>query len=192
MQFIGIGTSLGGTQALKIVLPLLPPTFPATIVLVFHRASDTSIVLPRFLKQHCQMPVEEAQDKTLIRRGRLYFAPADYHLLVEGNHFALTTEAEVSYARPSIDVLFESAAEVYGKDMTGIILTGAGQDGARGCIAIKRSGGLTIIQSPETAQCSSMPTAALASHAADIVLDVKNIVPFLLELQNSKGSNKCN
>ncbi|HET9112752.1 MAG TPA: chemotaxis protein CheB [Burkholderiales bacterium] len=190
MRFIGIGTSLGGTQALKIMLPLLPPAFPAAIALVFHRASETSIVLPRFLQQHCRMPVEEAQDKTLIRPGRLYFAPADYHLLVEGSHFALTTEAEVSHARPSIDVLFESAAEVYGKDMTGIVLTGAGQDGARGCIAIKCGGGLTIIQNPETAECSSMPKAVLASHAADIVLDLKNIVPFLLELQNSKGDAK--
>lgn len=189
MQFIGIGTSLGGTAALKNLLPLLPQAFPVTIALVFHRASGTNDALPRFLKQYCRMPVEEAQDKTLIRTGRLYFAPADYHLLVEGDHFALSTEAEVSYARPSIDVLFESATEVYGKEMVGIILTGAGCDGVRGCAAIKRGGGLTIVQTPATAECSSMPDAALSSHKVDIALDVENIVPFLIKRQHSLGFN---
>ncbi len=188
MKFIGIGTSLGGTQALKTLLPLLPPGLPAAIALVFHRAPETNDTLPNFLEQHSRMPVEEARDKTPIRAGRLYFAPADYHLLVEGDHFALSTEAEVSYARPSIDVLFESAAEVYGKEMLGIILTGAGRDGAEGCVAIKRAGGVTVAQTPVTAVCRSMPEAALANDAIDIALDVEHIVPFLVRWQYSKGS----
>jgi len=128
--------------------------------------------------------VEEAQDKTPIRPGRLYFAPADYHLLVEDNHFALSTEARVSYARPSIDVLFESAAEAYGKKAVGIILTGAGHDGARGMAEIKRRGGLTIVQSPETAECNSMPIAARATGMVDKALALEDIVPFLMKRQD--------
>ena len=183
-RFIGIGASLGGTTALQVLLPALPPEFRAAVTLVFHRAKGPDETLVRFLRKNCRLPVEEAQDKTPIRPGRLYFAPADYHLLVEDNHFALSTEAAVSYARPSIDVLFESAADAYGKKAVGIVLTGAGHDGAAGLAAIKRRGGLTIVQAPETAECSGMPNAAMATGMVDRTLALESIVPFLVKWQD--------
>ena len=183
-RFIGIGTSLGGTAALRVLLPALPAELPAVVALVFHRAQGVDETLAQFLRKNCRLQIEEAQDKTPIRTGRLYFAPSDYHLLVEDNHFALSTEATVSYARPSIDVLFESAAEAYGKKAVGIVLTGAGHDGARGMAEIKRRGGLTIVQAPETAECSSMPNAAMATGMVDRALALEDIVPFLMKRQD--------
>lgn len=180
-RHIGIGTSLGGTAALQILLPAFPPEFPAAITLVFHRANGTDESLLRFLLKNCRLPVEEAQDKTPIRSGRLYFAPPDYHLLAEGDHFALSTEAPVSYARPSIDVFFESIAEGYGNKAIGIVLTGAGHDGAAGLVAIKRRDGLTIIQAPATAECASMPNAAWDTGQVDLMLSPQEIVPFLVK-----------
>lgn len=188
MKFIAIGTSLGGTGALQKLLPMLQPTFDAAITLVLHRAQGENDSLLDFLQKHCRLHVEEAQDKTPIKSGWLYFAPADYHLLVEDNHFALSTDAAVSYARPSIDVLFESAAEAYGKNAVGIVLTGSGYDGASGLAAIKRHGGTTIIQTPDTAECSSMPNAALATAMVDVALSVESIVPFLVNRQHLIGA----
>lgn len=183
VPFIVIGTSLGGTSALRTLLPAFPPEFSGVVALVFHHVQGSDETLARFLRQNCKLPIEEAQDKTPIQAGRLFFAPADYHLLVEAGHFALSTEAPVSHARPSIDVFFESAAEAYGENAIGIVLTGAGQDGAQGMIEIKRRGGLTIVQTPTTAECPLMPTAAVATGAVDLALDVEDIVPFLLERQ---------
>lgn len=177
---VAIGTSLGGTSALQLLLPTFPADFPAAVVLVFHRGQGSDDTLIRFLRKHCRLPVEEAQDKTLLHPGCLYFAPADYHLLVEDDHFALSTEPPVSFARPSIDVLFESVADVYGAKAVSIVLTGAGHDGADGLAAIKRHGGLTIVQSPTTAESRHMPEAALATGAVDKVLPIEEIVPFLM------------
>ena len=182
-RFIGIGASLGGTAALQQLLPTLPLEFPAAVALVFHRAPGSETTLVQFLRKYCRLPVEEAQDKTPIQSGRLYFAPADYHLLVEDDHFALSTEAPVSFARPSIDVLFESAAEAYGANAAGVILSGAGHDGAAGLAAIKRHGGLTMVQLPASAECSHMPDAAIATGLVDEVLPVDEIVAFLAKWQ---------
>ncbi len=182
-RFIGIGTSLGGTAALQQLLPTFPPEIGAAVTLVFHRAQGSDAALIQFLRTYCRLPVEEAQDKTLIHPGHLYFAPADYHLLVEGDHFALSTEAPVSFARPSIDVLFESVAETYGANAAGVILSGAGHDGAVGLAAIKRHGGMTIAQLPASAESSLMPDAAIATGLVDKVLPVDEIVPFLAKWQ---------
>ena len=181
MQFIAIGASLGGTSALQVLLPTLPPNWTAAVALVFHRAQGAGDSLERFLRKHSPLPVEEARDKTPIQPGHLYFAPADYHLMCEENHFALTTEAAVSYARPSIDVLFESAAEMYGERAAGVLLSGAGHDGAAGMTAIKRHGGLTLVQTPESAESASMPNAAIATGKIDKILPLEAIVPFLLK-----------
>ena len=164
---------------MQVLLPTLPPDFPAPIALVFHRAQGSDDMLVHFLRKHCPLPVEEANDKTPIYPGQLYFAPADYHLLVEDDHFALSTEPPVSYARPSIDVLFESVADVYAAHAVGVVLTGAGHDGAAGLAAIKRRGGLTIVQAPATAENSHMPNAALATGLVDQVLAIEEMVPFL-------------
>ena len=178
-HLVAIGTSLGGTAALQVLLPTFPPEFPAAIALVFHRGQGSDDTLIHFLRKHCRLPVEEAQDKTPIYPGRLYFAPADYHLLVEDDHFALSTEPPVSFARPSIDVLFESVADAFAARAVGIVLTGAGHDGAAGLAAIKRRGGLTMVQSPATAESSHMPNAALETGMVDKVLPIEEIVPFL-------------
>jgi two-component system chemotaxis response regulator CheB len=184
MQVIAIGTSLGGTAALQILLPMLPSDLGAAVVLVFHRAQGSDETLVKFLRKHCRLPVEEAQDKTPIHTRRLYFAPADYHLLVEGDHFALSTEAAVSFARPSIDVLFESVAEACAERAVGVVLSGAGHDGAAGLAAIKQRGGLTLVQSPASAQSSHMPDAAIATGKVDRILSVEEIVPFLTKWQH--------
>lgn len=182
-RLVAIGTSLGGTKALQVLLPTLPADFPAALTVVLHRGRDSDQTLIEFLQKNCRLPVEEAQDKTLIAPGHVYVAPADYHLLVEGegDHFALSTEAAVCYARPSIDVLFESVAEACGKDAVGVILTGAGRDGAQGLAAIKRCGGLTVVQAPETAERSDMPNAALATGMVDEILPFAEIAPFLVK-----------
>lgn len=179
MQFIAIGASLGGTSALQLLLPTIPRDWRAVVTLVFHRAQGSGDMLERFLRKYSPLPVEEVQDKTLITPGRLYYAPSDYHLLVEENHFALSTEAAVSYARPSIDVLFESAAEMYGENTVGVVLSGSGHDGAAGLIAIKERGGLTVVQSPGTAESTYMPNAAIATGKVDKILPLEEIVPFL-------------
>lgn len=179
MQFIAIGASLGGTSALQLLLPTLPRDWRAVVALVFHRAQGPDDMLDRFLRKYSALPVEEAQDKTPITPGRLYYAPSDYHLLVEENHFALSTEAAVSYARPSIDVLFESVAEVYGEHAAAVVLSGSGHDGAAGLAAIKECGGLTLVQSPESAESTYMPNAAIATGKVDKILPLEEIVPFL-------------
>ena len=164
---------------MQLLLPTLPRDWEAAVTLVFHRAQDAGDTLERFLRKYSPLPVEEARDKTPIVPGRLYYAPSDYHLLVEENHFALSTEAAVSYARPSIDVLFESAADMYGEHAACVVLSGSGHDGAAGLAAIKERGGLTLVQSPETAESSYMPNAAIATGKVDKILPVEEIVPFL-------------
>lgn len=176
-----IGGSLGGTDALRMLLPTLPQNFPAAVVVVLHRGADSDEILAQLLSRFCLLPVEEAYDKSPIKPGYVYLAPSGYHLLVEGCHFALSTEAPVAYARPSIDVLFESAAEAYGTEVVGVILTGAGHDGEKGLAAIRLHGGLTIAQTPGTAQCADMPNAAVSTGRVDAVLPLDGIVPFLLQ-----------
>jgi len=124
----------------------------------------------------------EAEDKEPIVLGNIYLAPADYHLLVEPGHFALSVEPAVNYARPSVDELFESAADSYGREVIGVILTGMNTDGARGLAAIKRHGGRTVVQDPRTAQQRSMPDAAIAAGRVDHVLPLPEIAPLLARL----------
>jgi two-component system chemotaxis response regulator CheB len=151
-----IGTSLGGLQALEIMLSGLPPDLPIAIAIVQHRHKTSQNELVYFLQQFSKLPIMEPEDKQEIIPGCVYLAPADYHLLVEPGHFALSTDAPVNYARPSIDVLFESAADTYGDRVIGIILSGASHDGAYGLAKIKALGGLAIIQDPNTAACAAI------------------------------------
>ena len=124
----------------------------------------------------------EAEDKEAIVPGRVYLAPAGYHLLVEDEHFALSTEPPVWYARPSIDVLFESAAEARGAQVIGVILSGANADGARGLAFIKRCGGIAVVQDPATAESSAMPNAALSATETAEILPLEEIAPFLVRV----------
>jgi two-component system chemotaxis response regulator CheB len=137
-------------------------------------------VLPQLLGESSSAPVREASDKETIEPATIYLAPPDYHLLIEDGHFALATDARVQFARPSIDVLFETAAEVYGDRALGVILTGANADGAAGLRSIRERGGLTVVQDPATAERSAMPAAALAATPVDAVLPLEEIGPFLV------------
>ncbi len=139
-RIIVIGTSLGGLNALKIVLGGLPAALGAAIAVVQHRMADPRSQLQVILRRNCALPVREPCDKEPIVPGRIYVAPADYHLLIEDGTFALTTDGPVSYARPSIDVLFETAAEALGRNVIGVVLTGANYDGAKGAAAVKTQG----------------------------------------------------
>lgn len=197
-SIVVVGCSLGGLHALQTVLAALPPDFPAAVVTVQHREAGSGETLVELLRSRCALPVAEAEDKQPILPGCVYLAPPGYHLLIDcglrnsdfggslrnpqsaiRNHFALSTDEPVNYARPSIDVLFESAADAYGERVIGVILTGANADGAQGLAAIKRRGGLTIAQDPATAETPAMPQAAIAAVQVDAVLPLQEIGLFL-------------
>jgi len=157
-----IGVSTGGVQALKKLLGPLPADFPLPILVVQHIGPDAGSGLARLLDEYCLLRVKEADEQDAILPGTVYLAPPNYHLLVERDGcLSLSADPHVSFARPSVDVLFESAAEVFGPQLIGIVLTGANHDGARGLARIKSRGGLCIVQSPDSAQSPAMPLAAL-------------------------------
>ncbi|NJO79112.1 MAG: chemotaxis protein CheB [Cyanobacteria bacterium RM1_2_2] len=169
-RLVVIGASLGGLTTLRTILQGLATTFSAPIAIVQHRHKESKTGMTKALQLHSPLPIREVEDKDAILPGYVYLAPADYHLLVEPDHFVLSVDEPVSYARPSIDVLFESAAESYAEQTIGVILTGANQDGALGASAIKAQGGTIIVQEPTTATSAVMPTAALNQTTADWVL----------------------
>ena len=182
-ELIAIGASWGGLQAVSTLLDGLSRDVEATIVVAQHRGPDSKRGgLESLLQRHVQRPVSEPDDKEPIERCHVYVAPADYHLLVEHGHFALTTDSRVQFARPSIDVLFESVADAYRERAIGIVLTGANEDGAAGLAAIKKRGGVAIVQDPSTAERRAMPDAALAATSADAVLPLAEIPNFLYGL----------
>ena len=181
-QFVAVGTSLGGFNALKTVLGALPKDFPLPIGVVQHRSQDDSDAVAPFLAQHVQMPVIEINDKEPIRKGHVYVCPSNYHLLVDGHHFALSTDAPVLHARPSIDLFFETAAESFGDAVIGVLLTGMSKDGAAGLNKIKEAGGYAVVQDPLAAEGQIMPKAAIASVAIDKILALEEIAPYLAAL----------
>jgi two-component system chemotaxis response regulator CheB len=184
-ELVVIGTSLGGLHALETILRGLPREFPLPVVIVQHRSKET-IDLAALLQRYSLLPVREVEDKEEIQPGWVYLAPADYHLLVEDGHFALSLEAPVWFARPSIDILFESVAEAYPDRVVGVILTGASQDGAGGLAKIKAAGGLAVVQLPATAESRIMPAAAIAATQVDHILPLAEIAPFLTKLVLAK------
>ncbi|HEX8088638.1 MAG TPA: chemotaxis protein CheB [Blastocatellia bacterium] len=177
-----IGASLGGFHALEAVLEDLPPEFPLPIAVVQHRSSDSDELLPTLLRRKSRLPVVEAEDKQAIIPGQVFIAPANYHLLVEEGHFALSTEGPVQFARPSVDVLFESAADAYREKVVAVLLSGSNSDGARGVSLVKEYGGLAIVQDPASAEGRRMPEAAIAAARVDQVLPLSEIAPFLRKL----------
>ncbi len=171
LEAIVIGGSAGALVALEAILPALPPECPLLVAIVLHVLPTRPSLLASVLGARCPLPVKEAEDKESVRAGTIFLAPPGYHLLIERDRtFALSVDEPVHYSRPSIDVLFESAADAYGARVAGVILSGANQDGARGLAAIKARGGLGIVQSPDDAQVRYMPDAALAAVRADHVL----------------------
>lgn len=179
-ELIVVGASWGGLDALSELLQGLPDELAAAVAIVQHRARDPEPGLfVTILQRRTSRPVVEVSDKEPIRAGHVYVAPPDYHLLVEPGFFSLSTEERVMYARPSIDVTFESAADAYRESVIGIVLTGANADGAAGLARIKRAGGVAIVQDPRTAVAPAMPEAALLATAADAVLPLSELGPFL-------------
>ena len=176
IEAVAIGTSAGGVDALAVLLPALPAGLRAAVFVVIHLPRQRPSHLVEIFQPKCALPVREAQDKERVEPGTVYFAPPDYHLLVDrGPAIALSVDDLVNFSRPSVDVLFESAAEVYGAHLLGIILTGASPDGAAGLQAIRQSGGTTIVQEPSTAQVAVMAKAALKQGPADFVLSLEAI-----------------
>ena len=187
-ELVVIGSSNGGVRTLPSLLGDLPPDFPAAIAVVQHRGPEAEVgALASFLRSRSALPVREAEDNLPIEPGVVHLAPADYHLLVEDARFALSTEAPLRYSRPSIDVLFESAAEAYGDRLVGAILTGMGRDGAAGLRRIGRRGGFTIVQDPATCERHEMPEAAIAAHHPKLVVPVEEMARQLGELCAARG-----
>jgi two-component system chemotaxis response regulator CheB len=177
-----VGTSLGGFHALNTVLGALPKEFPLPIAVVQHRSFDDPDLLAPLLSTYVQMPVIEIEDKEPIKASRIFIGPANYHVLIDNDHFALSTDAPVLYARPSIDTLFESAADAMGEGVIGVLLTGMSRDGTAGLKRIRERGGCGIVQDPNSAEGRVMPQAAIASAAADKILPLEEIAPVLMEL----------
>ena len=181
-DLIVIGCSLGGMRALETILGALPAEFETPIAIVQHRYRTSNEMLPAFFRRTTKLRVVDADDKAWIRSGHVYFAPANYHLLVAEGEFSLSVDEAVAHSRPSADVLFESAADAYGERLIAIVLTGANDDGARGAREVKNRGGFVIVQDPKTAEAPSMPEAAIAAAAVDRILPLDRIGPFLVEL----------
>jgi len=179
---IVIGASAGGLSALSILFEKLPPDYPLPIIVVQHRVKDQKSLLEEVLQPKCAIKIKQADEKEKIENSIVYIAPPDYHLLIEKDlTFSLSCDQVVSYSRPSIDVLFESAAMAYKDLLIGIILTGANSDGAAGLQTIKKFGGLTIAQSPQEASFPRMPNSAIDNGGAMLILTLKEIAGKMME-----------
>lgn len=180
---IVIGTSAGGVEALSLLLPALPKGLRAPVFIVVHMPRERPSRLASIFELKCPLPVREAQDKEPVEPGTVYLAPPDYHLLLDqGPRLALSTDEPVNYSRPAIDVLFESAADLYRERLLGMILTGGNQDGAAGLAAVQRGGGVTVVQEPQSAQVALMPASALQRIVPDHVLPLEGIADLLRRL----------
>lgn len=178
-----IGGSAGGIAAISTIIAALPPSFVVPVVVVLHQHPGTTSYWQEYLARHTPHAVVEVEDKLLLRAATIHCAPADYHLLMEADgSFALSVDGKVNYARPSIDLLFSSAADAFGPALIGIILTGANEDGAQGLAEIAAVGGVTMVQSPATAEWPIMPAAALRAVPQALVVDLEAIAATLIEL----------
>ena len=182
IQIVALGASLGGLNAVQTLLRGLPNQLGCSLVLAQHRRPDPDSMLVDLLAKHCAFPVIEPEDKTPLEPNTLYVAPGDYHMLVEDGHLALSIDAPVCFARPSIDVLFESVADAYGPAAVAVVLTNSNEDGAVGASAIKRAGGVVLVQDPETAESPIGPLSVLASTPVDAVLKIEALASELTKL----------
>lgn len=184
IQAIVVGASAGGVSALLSLFHALPKDFSIPIVCVLHLPDDRHSQLAQVFKRRLGREVREAQDKQTISAGTIYFAGPGYHLSLEQDlSFSLSQEDRVHFSRPSIDILFESAADAYGSTLVGVLLTGANEDGARGLAYIKQLGGYTFVQDPSEAHVATMPEAALALHLPDYTLPLSGIGQLLAKLE---------
>ncbi|PCJ17969.1 MAG: chemotaxis protein CheB [Gammaproteobacteria bacterium] len=178
-----VGTSWGGVEALSIILRKLPADFPLPVIIVQHQHPNSDDILSLILRKRALLFVKEAEEKELLMPGTVYIAPANYHLLIElDKTLSFSNEAPYNYSRPSIDLMFKSAVDVYGSGLIGIVLTGANDDGAMGLKMIKEFGGMTLVQEPSTATMDSMPLAAIEASPVDYIVPLDEIAPLLVEL----------
>lgn len=179
-KLVIVGGSAGSLQVLMKILPQLDPIISFALVIVLHRKNTDNSTLEELIALKTSIPVKEVEDKVAVRPGFIYIAPSDYHLLFEKNNvISLDSSEKVNYSRPSIDVSFQSAAEIYKSRTTGIVLSGANGDGTLGLIAIKEVGGTTIVQEPESAEMPYMPRNAIAKALPDQILTVEGIIEYL-------------
>ncbi len=178
-----IGGSAGSLNALLLILPELPVFKSFALVIVLHRRGTDDLTLESLIQLKSVAPVTIIEDKVGITNGFIYVAPSNYHLLFEkDNIFALDTSEKVNYSRPSIDVSFESAAEVYGTNLIGILLSGSNTDGTEGLKAIQKAGGIVVIQDPKSAEMPFMPSNALLHIKPDYILSNDDILKFIISL----------
>jgi two-component system chemotaxis response regulator CheB len=179
-EAVVIGASGGALEALSVILPMLPGEFSLPLMVVVHVPPDKRSMLAELFQAKCRIPVREAEDKEPIIGGTVYFAPPDYHLLIEmDKSLSLSSDAPVLFSRPSIDVLFESAADAYGAALVAIVLTGANQDGAKGMHAVVEAGGIALVQNPDSAFAAAMPEAAIAMCPSARVMSLQAIATYL-------------
>ncbi|MDO9512836.1 MAG: chemotaxis protein CheB [Bacteroidales bacterium] len=181
-QAVVIGASAGGLDALSLILSKLPVTFNKPIIIVQHISSSSDGYMTQHLNNLCHITVKEAEDKENILPGTAYIAPANYHILIDDNYqLCLSVDEKVNHSRPSIDVLFESAAYVYKELLCAVVLTGASADGANGCQKIEDYGGMVLVQDPKTASSRAMPEAAIKRTKNAKVLTLEEIAHFLIK-----------
>lgn len=187
IKAVAIGASAGAVQALQVILPRLSVGYPLPVLVVVHVPPDRSNVLLPLFQAKCRIAVKEAEDKEPMVGGVIYFAPSDYHLLVEADSaLALSDDEPVNYSRPSIDVLLQSAADAYGPALVGVILTGANNDGAAGLKAVTDAGGVAIVEDPAQAYASAMPDAALNAASTARVMSLDAIASYLSSLGTTR------
>jgi two-component system chemotaxis response regulator CheB len=179
---VAVGASWGGLNALGRVLNALPGDFRLPVAVVQHRARDGRELLAELLGARSVLRVRESEDKDALTPGCVHLAPQGYHLLVERGHVALSVDRPVEFSRPSVDLLFESAAAAHGPATIGVVLTGSNADGAKGLRTLRRRGGFAIVQDPDDAERPEMPAAALAEAGADAVVPLAGVAPLLVEL----------
>jgi two-component system, chemotaxis family, protein-glutamate methylesterase/glutaminase len=186
-----MGMSAGGMQALKTFIPALPAAFPLPIAIVQHNSESSDGFLADYLNRIGKLTIKEAEDKEPLRSGHAYLASPGYHLLVEDDlTFSLSADPRVNYCCPSIDVLFESAADVFGDALIGVVLTGANSDGSQGLKTIRERGGLAIVQNPATAESRAMPQAALTAVDASITVDLENLAALLIQMSELRNGDE--
>ena len=186
-SIVGIGTSWGGLAALTKLLSGLPGDFSVPVVVVQHRSSDSDRLLADLLQDTTDLTVSEVEDKDPLTPGTVHIAPANYHVLIDDGFLSLTLEEPVRFSRPSIDVMFTSAADAYGSGTIGVVLTGANDDGARGLSDIVKRGGRALVQDPRTAEIAVMPYAAVKAVPSAEVLPLEAMAPRLVQLSRERA-----
>ncbi len=186
LELLVIGGSAGSLEVILKAFPQLPKDLPFAIIIVLHRKQNTDTTLIDLLSSRTSLPVIEANDKEEIVPANIYVAPADYHLLIENDHtLSLDYSEKVNYSRPSIDITFQTAAEVYREKLACLLLSGANADGAEGLELVKTMKGITAVQDPKTAEVSYMPQKALDKMEVDFIVETDKVIDFIKLLSES-------